>query len=407
MKKTFIFLLFFVSSSLFFAGHHFDSELAKKHPQLDLTDVFVFKSSKPGKTVFIMSFNPKSKKDSLTNYSSKGIYRFCIGADKNFRKGISPSFTFKNNKLQFYIANQAEPEISETGKFIGEGSINSILNFNNGIKIWSGTVLDLFQGNSGGLRIFKENIKDGKFDLSVFDLGEKGNVFNSLSSTVIVLEMPNEMLPKKIFYYGTTVIEESPNHWHRVNRISHVLFPHLYLLDQKKLVRYLNSNHQIDEDIRMAIFDNVYHYAKLSGYNKNPKQYANSVVDNIYPDILSYEVGTEAVYTVRKMNGRPLQADAMDVALAVLLGSKTPIDDKVAINLERFQYDFPYVIPIDNSYVMAKENSVDVKDVFEDKNGDSLKDGESDSLSWFVIGGLILCPILLFVTKRKNFNKNK
>ena len=353
MKKilSLFIMLFFINQT--FAGHHFDSELARRFPQLDLTDIFVFKSATPNKTVFIMAFNPKSQKNSFDNYATNGIYRFNIGKNANFSKGISPTFTFKDGKIQFYLANKAEPKINKTGKFIGEGPINKKLEFSNGVNLWTGTVYDLFQGNSKGLGMFRNNAKDGIFDLSVFNVGEEGNVFHMLPSTVIVLEMPNKMLPDKLYYYASTSVEEEPNHWHRVNRIAHVLFPHLYLLDNEKKNKYLNSFHQEDADVKEAIYDNVLNYVTLAGIQKNPVDYTNSLLKQIYPDVLTYDVNTDAVYSVFKINGRPLKADAMDVALALLIGSDTPVDDKVSINFDRFQDSFPYVVPIDDDGIKS------------------------------------------------------
>jgi len=400
-----IILLLFVSN--IFAGHHFESNLAKKYPQLDLTDVYVFKSSSPNKTVFIMGFNPTSKLNSFENYSTNGIYRFCIGFDKNFSKGISPTFTFKDNKIQFYLPHIPDPIISETGELIAEGPIDRILELSNGIKIFTGTVSDLFQGNSVGIRQFKENAAKGIFDLSVFDVGEEGNIFKKLLSTVIVLEVPNELLAPKVYYYATTAVEMEQNHWHRVNRISHVLFPHLYLLDQTKMGRFMDSNHIVDQDIALAIYNNTLHYASIAPYQKDAKSYAKNLTKMVYPDIIEYEVGTEAIYTIQKINGRPLQADAMDVALALLVGSGVPINDKVSINLELFQQIFPYVIPKDDIYLNASDKVVKIELV--NKNIQSAKEFDKDikqeskkgNIIWYLIITLVIVFILLIFFRKK------
>jgi len=401
-----IILLLFVSN--IFAGHHFESNLAKKHPQLDLTDVFVFKSTSPNKTVFIMGFNPTSELNSFDNYSTNGIYRFCIGSDKNFSSGISPTFTFKNNKIQFYLPTIPDPIISETGELIAEGPINRIMELSNGIKIFTGTVSDLFQGNSKGIRQFKENAAKGIYDLSVFDVGEEGNIFKKLLSTVIVLEVPNELLPKKIYYYATTAVEMEQNHWHRVNRISHVLFPHLYLLDQTKMVRFMESNHIIDEDVKLAVYNNALHYASMAPYQKDAKSYANTLTEIVYPDIIEYEVGTEALYTIQKINGRPLQADAMDVALALLVGSDIPIDDKVSINHELFQNNFPYVIPKDDTYLNASDKVVKIElanisnnQPIKESDNDVKQDSKKDNLIWYILIPLIIVLILVGLFRKK------
>ena len=208
MKNIILVFTLFIFSNMF-AGHHFESDLAKKNPQLDLTDIYVFKAPSADKTVFIMAFNPKSNKDSISNYAPNGIYRFCIGADKDFTKGFSPTFTSKNNKIQFYIANAAEPSVSELGTFIGEGPIDKALKFSNDIDVWTGTVHDLFFGNALGIDDFRNKMKEGIFDLTTFNIGQQGNVFEHLQSSVIVFQIPNKYLPQNIHYYATTAVEES------------------------------------------------------------------------------------------------------------------------------------------------------------------------------------------------------
>lgn len=406
MKKVLSFLIFMVSAFVF-AGHHFESDLAKKYPQMDLTDVFVFKSATPNKTVFIMAFNPNSQKNSLDNYSDKGIYRFCIGSDKDFTSGISPTFTFKNQKIQFYLPNVPDPVIYKTGDLMAEGPIDRILELSNGIKIFTGSVLDLFQGNSSGIHGFKESASKGVFDLKAFDIGEKGNIFKELTSTVIVLELPNELLPKNIYYYATTAVEMDHGHWHRVNRISHVLFPHLYLLDKDKMNTYIESNHKVDEGIKAAVYNNILHYTTIAPYQKDAVSFAKKMTDYVYPDVISYEVGTDAEYSVSKINGRPLQADAMNVALALLVGSNEPIDDQVAIKFERFQDVFPYVVPIDDSYVNATDKVVKIDVVSAEDVEHILEDGSAQqntkrNLIWYVLFGLGAVLILFgLFSKRK------
>lgn len=251
--------------------------------------------------------------------------------------------------------------MNSTGVLVAEGPINKQIQLSNGIQFWTGTALDLFQGNAKGIGAFKNQASKGLYDLSTFDIGEAGNVFASLSSSVIVLEVPNEMLPPTIYYYATTALPIEPDHWHRVNRIGYVLFPHLYLLDQDKMGTYIEANHEIDPDLKKAIYSNVLHYTTIAGYQTNAEQYADSMINNIYPDVVPYKVGTPAVYAVQQINGRSLYDDAMDVALALLVGSPEPIDDKVSVKPERFQKEFPFVVPIDDAYNQATDKTVYIK----------------------------------------------
>ena len=209
------------------------------------------------------------------------------------------------------------------------------------------------------------------------------------------------MLPKDLFYYATTAVEMEPNHWHRVNRIAHVLFPHLYLLDQKKMVKYMESNHQIDEDIKSAIYDNVLNYTKIAGYQGDPAAYATALLKRIYPDVLTYTVGTDAEYTISRINGRPLQADAMNIALALLVGSENPIDDKVGIILERYQEAFPFVVPIDNEYLNAAEKVVKIEVPAGDMLQPAKTERKIDNSVWFIVASVVAVFIMLIFSRKK------
>ncbi|UYW00698.1 DUF4331 domain-containing protein [Flavobacterium agricola] len=360
MKKLLFIFVSFLMLTKSFATDKDAHSLLIKNPQLDLTDVFVFKAATPGKTVFIMDFNPESKVDALSNYSEQGIYRFCIGDDANFTHGLSPTFTFKNNQIQLYMANHAEPAIDELGTFIGEGPISKELEFSNGIKIWTGTVYDMFVGNVPGFEIFRERAKKGIYDLTSFDITSKANLSTKNISSVIVLEIPNNMLPDQLYYYATTAIENNDK-WYTIRRVGHVLFSQLYIFDDETMITYLNSKHNDEAKIKNEICEIILNYVTVAGLQRKPEKYVDKLLTKIYPDVLTYKVGSDATYSVDQINGRPLQVDAINVALAMLVGSEVPIDDNVGINLNNFQDKFPYVVPLGENYNQAIYRAVQVQ----------------------------------------------
>lgn len=75
-------LFFGVAGQLPFAsaGHHFESKMAQQHPQYDLTDVYAFRATEPGKTVLFPRFG------------KNGLYNFHFGFDRELKKGRT--FTF-------------------------------------------------------------------------------------------------------------------------------------------------------------------------------------------------------------------------------------------------------------------------------------------------------------------------
>jgi len=424
IKKTLLLILIPGILVLLTAGHHFETDLAQKYPQLDLTDLFVFKSNLSNKTVFLLDANPQSKKDSF-NFAEDGIYKFHIAEDKAFSKGQMFSFTFRNNQVQLFSFtfrnnqvqlfwdDKPENELSETGLFIAEGPINRILELDNGIRICTGTTWDNFQGNAQGVDDFKQKItKNRNYDLSAFDIGEKGNFFGVGKTSVIVFEVPNELLPETIYYYSSTSLEEEPNHWHQVNHIANVLFPHFYLDDNNEIrTKYGSQGATVDEEVKENVINNLVNYTTVAGIQKDPKAYVATLLGRIYPDIIEYKVGTEASYALDAFNGRPLHEDAMNVALALLVGSEKPIDDKVYIKPERYQPDFPFTVPIDDDYVNAVEKTVAVAvenqiGAMDEKVGSAGSETENSAnsgpMTWvYLLLGIALLIVVYKLIKRK------
>ena len=213
---------------------------------------------------------------------SQGIYKFHIAKNKEFDKGQLFSFTFKNNEVQMYWDDQPENSLHETGTLIAEGPINRVLELDNGIKIWTGTTYDNFQGNAVGAEAFKHKVLEKKeYDLSTFDVGEKGNFFGKGNAAVIVFEIPNEFLSEDIFYYASTSLEEEPGHWHQVNHIANVLFPHFYMGYEDKLrSKYGSQGAVVDEEIKQNVIENLSNYVNAAGIQKDTDAYLKQLMDS-------------------------------------------------------------------------------------------------------------------------------
>ena len=406
------------------AGHHFETKLAQKYPALDTEDIFVFESENKDKTVLILSLNPQAKPNAENNFAENGIYSFHIGFNKEMSNGMSLNFKFSDGKVQMYHANQAVAPMGYVGQEMGSGSINKTLNFDNGITLWTGTSKDPFHGSALGIGPFKEAAGEGKFDLSKFDVGQEGNIFGAMHSAVIAVEIPNKYLPENIYYFASTaVMEKGEDHWHGVNSIAHVLFPHMYMEGDSINTRKNQSRNIATPELRDAVVSTIKKYTTLSEMKENPKAYAEKIADMVMPDIMSYKVGSEAKYAIDNLNGRKLSDDAMDVALAILIGSDTPVSDQVEVLSENYQTVFPYVIPVDDAFtkntsttesVVSKVTDFGYKQpvVKEDTNDSLIKENnaedKSSNLLYYILGGLALLAILLFIFRKiaNRFDEN-
>ena len=100
-------------------GHHFSTDLARTHPQLDLTDIYAFASDLPGKTCLVLIANPKSKAGASDNFSTDAIYKFHLGADRLHRDGLIYSVRFGARAATIGLVQKSEDHLGVTGHDLG------------------------------------------------------------------------------------------------------------------------------------------------------------------------------------------------------------------------------------------------------------------------------------------------
>ncbi|WP_432720597.1 DUF4331 family protein [Jeongeupia wiesaeckerbachi] len=325
------------------ASHHFESKIAIDHPQFDLTDVYVFESEKKGYTVFSMDVNPRTGSDGKPQFGENGIYSFHIGNDKAL-SGLGMTFTvqFKEDRAIFGLTKEgANLAVGTIGSAFGEASIGTTKSFSNGVRVWTGSARDQFVGNSAGINKFRNELSAGKVDLTSFKDGV--NLFQTLYSSVIVMEVPNKMLPPEIYVYATTALY-NVDKWEQVNRMANPLMTHLFMFNNKMEISE-HVGHRPDMDIKQRYVVSDYTLRALSldkeSTVKDKVAYADRLAEELLPDVIPYRVGTPASFKIEKINGRKPTDDAMDVQLSRFLGR--PVTD-YANTFDHHPDTFPYVV---------------------------------------------------------------
>ena len=266
-------------------GHHFDTELSRKIPQLDLTDVYVFPSDVAGKTTMILVANPKSQPGAEDNFSSSALYNFHAAADKDMTAGKTFTFRFNGRELSVGVVEGAVVELGDEGTKIGSANLGEITVFTNGVRVWTGTVRDPFFGNQIGLRGFKSAANEGVFMLTAFDNAQ--NAFAHSIASAIVMDIPNAMLSETVYYYGTSAWYDH-GHWHQVNRIGFVLMPHLYLSSNDENSVKNSDPVTTDRSRRESVARTIERYARLAGGQRDARAYAEEMADMLLPDAVPY-----------------------------------------------------------------------------------------------------------------------
>lgn len=343
MTKTSLLLAASVlTAAVAFASHHFESKLAQQFPAYDLTDLYVFDAEKSGSTVFIMDVNPTTKIDGKPQFGDNGVYSFHVASNREMTgKGLTLTVHVVGSEVVVGILDGANAAVGAIGKEVGRAPIGSDKTLPNGIRVWTGAAKDPFVGNSEGIIKFDQNLSASKLDMSVYDKGV--DLFATLYTSAIVLEVPNSLLPPEIAVYASSAMY-NVDKWEQVNRLAHPLMTHLFMYNNTAEVSE-HVAHRPDRDAtrKYALSANVLKAVVLDGKMKNPVAYSDKIADLLLPDMLTYKVGTPASYTVGVLNGRKLTDDAMDTALSMLMGRA--VTDN-ANTFDRQSKSFPYVVPI-------------------------------------------------------------
>ncbi|MGB0155567.1 MAG: DUF4331 family protein [Verrucomicrobiales bacterium] len=337
------------------AGHHFETKLAQENPQYDTQDVYVFQApegqapegqapegqaSEGKKTVFVMTFNPQGKAGDTTTFGNDGLYHFHIGEDAAMTKGETLTFQFTGDEVRAFLSQEAFPEPGVTGELLGISKISEVKDCEKGIRFWVDTVHDPFTGNGAALGAFKQGVNEGKFNPKAFS-DHPGDLFGESVCGGIVFEVPNAHLPKTLYYCASTSKNLGEDHWHRINRIGHVLLPHLYMEGNENLTSYNGGTIVEDATRRPLAVATIKKFATAAGAQKDPEVYAEKIAEMLLPDAVPYTTGTEATYSLPKINGRKLSDNAMDTAMEMLVGKPFPAHSGEP---KKFRVTFPYLI---------------------------------------------------------------
>lgn len=324
------------------ASHHFETAAVRKSSQYNQLDNYVFESSRPGYTVFVMSVNPAPKSGPDGVFASNALYNIHVASDDKFNTGHTYSLAFAGEQYTLFASEQPNGAVGAVGDKVGTGTIGKAAELAGGIRVWSGTAQDPFYGNSPGLGLFRAKLNSGVYDGGAWTAAKGANIFSGRLSSVIVLEVPNGMLGANVKVFMTTAVKEGDK-WEQVQYSANPLFSHAMLFESETL-KSLHDHSRPDNDAEMKhyVAARVARAAGLAKTQADPIAYGDKVAELLVPDVISYKPGSKAVYSYAVRNGRAIDDDAMSAMLSLWCG--TPVDQAIP-NPKLYTADFPYVIP--------------------------------------------------------------
>ena len=184
--------------------------------------------------------------------------------------------------------------------------------------------------------------KDQRYDGDAFL--NQPNPFARRNVTAIVLEAPSELIGKgKINAWATiSLFGHAPEV--QVSRWGLPMVTHIFLNDpsDQEVKEQFNASVPSEDLERFAksIADVAEKMTTYAGSAADPGEYGKLIAARLCPDVLPYEIGTPASFSVAKFNGRALGDDVMDVM--VTIAANKPFDDGLAPDPARIRTDFPY-----------------------------------------------------------------
>ena len=338
-------------------SHHLDTPLAAQTGQLYLDDLYVFPGQ--GSTVFVMDVNSDvNGLHSEPGFHPEARYEFKVHADGadfetlTFRVSFGEADSGGRQVLRLYaLGGEAAREDSAAGDLVLEGRTGETATAD-GIRLWAGRIADSFYIDLSLLALVNAAVANGTApDLSRWRPEAAQNSFAGSFVYSIVLEVshahPRLRPGARVGVWAATKLATDAGGWRQVNRAGHPMMWPIFWPNDTDFTNPANTRHP-SEDVNAAakyIGDQVAAVVAASGTSDDPQGYGQAVAAALFPDVLSYVVGTPAVYGFTGFNGRTLADNAPEAMLSLVTGTAVPSGLKPSVAKDQRSATLPYVVP--------------------------------------------------------------
>jgi hypothetical protein len=329
-------------------SHHLDSELARQDPRLDISDVYLFRGTTG--TVFVIDVDPMSGHH---GFHPEGRYEFKLDLDGDGVEDVTFCFTFDEadddggqrwtlRKLEGAEARDRDAAgttllTGVTGDVSTDDSATT--------RAWAGTAADPFYIEGTVVTAVKTAIASGApVELDGFVPDEAANIFGGTDVGAIVLELADGALSADtIGFWGVTALATDAGGWRQINRCAHPLINTLYCLEDAENGIDFNATQPSDDRALYGptIVRETAAVVAAMGTSDDAQTHAERVRDILFPDILRYEIGTDAHFGRHRRNGRGLLEPTPEVMFELVLGTAVPMG--LAAPSAPPRAEFPYL----------------------------------------------------------------
>jgi hypothetical protein len=338
-------------------SHHLDTPLAAQSGQLYLDDLYVFDGERG--TVFVMDVNSSvTKADIKPGFHHEARYEFKIHINGSAMEELTYRVAFGEfdaqggQDLMLHALTGAEArDDAATGTQLAQGRTGAEVTGAN-VRIWAGRISDPFYIDLDQLATVNDAFKNGaKLDRTAWRPENARNSFAGTTVDSIVLEVSRDertlAVGTRIGVWAATKLATDAGGWRQINRAGHPMMWPIFWPTDTDFSNPANTRHP-SEDLRADGEEIAAAVARVVAANEtapDPQAYGWAVARELYPDLLSYQVGTPANYGFAARNGRTLADNAPEVMFSLVLntGLTSGLAPDVTANVR--SAGFPYVVP--------------------------------------------------------------
>jgi len=338
-------------------SHHLDTPLAAKTGQLYIDDLYVF----PGNdsTVLVMDVNSNvNGLHSEPGFHPEARYEFKVhfdGADfeaLTYRVSFGAADSAGRQALRLHVlTGEAARQDAAAGDLVLEGRTGQAATAD-GIRLWAGRIADSFYIDLSLLAIIDDAVAKGTApDLSKWRPDGAKNSFAGTLVDSIVLEVSHrhpQLRPgARTGVWCATKLATDAGGWRQINRAGHPMMWPIFWPNDTDFSDPANTRHP-SEDVAGAagyIGQQITAVVAAAGTSGDPQGYGQTVAGELFPDVLSYVVGTHASYGFAGRNGRTLADNAPEAMLSLVTNTAVPSGLKPAVAKDQRAGAFPYVVP--------------------------------------------------------------
>lgn len=328
-------------------SHHADSDLARRHPELDICDVYLFRGT--AGTVLVQTNDPVSGSGT---FHPGGQYGFHLDLDGDARPDVTFRVSFRpghEGVQPVEVRRLQGPQAGDrdaAGELVASGITNTLLETSSGLRVWAGPAADPWWINGGVLSAVQQCVREG----TPFDVGVAGSIpaVNLLAYSnvnAVVLEVPDHLLgASPIGLWATTAMPE-PAGWVQVNRCGLPLLSTLLNLQDEQSGLNFNGTwpHRDRELYGHVVRAGAARAARALRTVPDPDAYGAQVAETLLPDVLPYQPGTKAHFGPGIRNGRGLRDPSTEVMISVVLGTHVPLGLDASSATGSLRAMFPYL----------------------------------------------------------------